>query len=206
MARTVGMGRDKSLKEIRKDKLDRYYKENKLANTRCVVIGPMEGDRASGASVRDTVSECLTEFNIHVLDHYKSPVESSLDEGDDELHEKLLNYKQKEDWEAIYNMRQIRSNDLALIDKCDFIICHLDMNSMGCGTYEELFTANRAKKPIFVYCNQGLKKIPLWLRWTLKPHCFYETLDDVLDCITKLNSGDVEFDPDEFKLLKKEFR
>jgi hypothetical protein len=51
----------------------------------------------------------------------------------------------------------------------DFIIAHIDLNVHACGTYEEIVTANRQKKPVLVWCEQGKSKAPNWLFFML-PH------------------------------------
>ena len=47
-------------------------------------------------------------------------------------------------------MKTIRSVDLRLVDISDFLIVSLDLNTHPCGTYEEIFLANRQKKPIII--------------------------------------------------------
>lgn len=188
-----------------------YYSEELgnceiLKNTRAIVIGSMEKSRIAGNDLRNYVEERLRPMGIRVWNHYKSPIECSISEGDAALFKKLNDLRDDGDFEGISKYKQIRHNDLALIDKCDFVICELNMETLSCGTWEELFLANRHKKPIFIYSPQGKKAIPLWMWWTLPVNYFYDDLEQILDMIYKIHIGEVVIDSDRWKLLKPEFR
>ena len=83
-----------------------------LKNTRCLVIGSMEKSREAGSNLRDYVETCLTPRNIKVWNHYKSPIECSINEGDNELFETFKELRDNEDFEGIAEFKQIRHNDL----------------------------------------------------------------------------------------------
>lgn len=177
-----------------------------LYNTRCLTIGPMEKDRDGGLSLRKKVQDELSPRGIKCWNHYNAPIHCSLSEGDHEMFLKLKEFRENEQFEELAGYRQIRHNDLALIDKCDFVICQLDMEVLSCGTWEELFWANRRKAPIFCYCVQGKKRIPLWMWWTLPVNYFYNGIDEILNTIKQIDSGKIEIDSDRWKLLKPENR
>lgn len=177
-----------------------------LYNTRCLAIGPMEKDRSGGSSYRNRVANELQPLGIRCWNHYNSPIDCDISEGDNELFSKFSQLRQDGDFEGLAKYRQIRHNDLALIDKCDFVICQLDMETLSCGTWEELFLANRHKKPILVYCVQGKKSIPFWMWWTLPVKYFYNDLDEILSMIKKIDCGEIIIDSDRWKLLKQDYR
>ena len=56
-----------------------------------------------------------------------------------------------------------------MVDLADFLICYIDVNIHTVGTYEELFWANRSKKPILICVEGGKKNTPHWLFGTI-PH------------------------------------
>jgi hypothetical protein len=66
-------------------------------------------------------------------------------------------------------MKEIRNTDLNAVDIVDFIIVNIDTEVHACGTYEEIFWANRMKKPVLVHCEQGKKGLPDWL-FGMMPH------------------------------------
>lgn len=202
------------LMESDSDNIHTYIKEGEkmetspkiLENTRALVIGAMEKDRIGGARMRDYVEEQLSPLGIKVWNHYKSPIECSINEGDDDIFSMLEGFREDENYEAIAKYKQIRHNDLALIDKCDFVICELNMETFSCGTFEEVFLANRHKKPIFLFCKQGKKSIPIWMWWTLPTNYFYNDCDEIVDTLSKIHFGQIKIDSDRWKLLKKELR
>lgn len=177
-----------------------------LYNTRCLTIGPMEKDRDGGLSLRKKVQDELSPLGIKCWNHYNAPIHCSISEGDHELFSKLKSFRENGQFEEIAKFKQIRHNDLALIDKCDFVICQLDMDVLSCGTWEELFLANRHKKPILIYCEQGKKAIPLWMWWTLPVHYFYNSVDEIITMIKNIDDGTIVIDSDRWKLLTEENR
>ena len=57
-------------------------------------------------------------------------------------------------------MRTVRTYDLNLVDRSDFIIAHIIPAVASWGSAEELVTAIRMKKPVFISMEGGKKKNP----------------------------------------------
>jgi hypothetical protein len=93
-------------------------------------------------------------------------------------------------------VKMFRRYDLRGVDTSDFLIVKVDMNVHMCGTYDELFTAEREQKPILIVMGAGQKKldIPTWLIAFIHPDEIFETEDECLDYLEKLNKGEIEFD------------
>ena len=72
-------------------------------------------------------------------------------------------------------MKTIRSVDLRLVDISDFLIVNLDLDHYACGTWEELFLANRSKKPIVIHIEQGKQNTPDWLFGTIPHQMIFST-------------------------------
>ena len=180
--------------------------KNVLENTKCLVIGAMEKDREGGKATREYMAKELKTCGITLWDHYDNTIITDTNEGDDTLFDQMEKAREERDYDKLASFKTIRFNDLSLIDRCDFVICTIDMDKLSCGTWEELFWANRCKKPIFVHCVQSKQMMPYWMFWTLEHKYFYNSLDDVLDLLFKINSGEVEIDSSRWKLLKPEFR
>ena len=84
-------------------------------------------------------------------------------------------------------MKEIRCVDLRLIDKSDFLIVNLDLDVHPCGSYEEIFTANRAKKPILICIKQGKKHIPDWLFGTIPHQMFFCNWNDLKNYLNHID-------------------
>ncbi len=99
-----------------------------------------------------------------------------------QMENRTLRHKAKRagDFEFVRNqMKQIRPVDLRMVDICDFVVCNLDSEVHACGTYEELYWANRMKKPIIVRTSQGIEHTPDWLFGTLPFEMIFSTWDQV---------------------------
>ena len=103
-------------------------------------------------------------------------------------------------------MKTIRSYDLNLVDRSDFIIAHLVPEVASWGSAEEIVTAVRMKKPIFISMEGGKSKTPLWM-FGMFPHKYiYNSINEVLEMIFKIDSGAIEIDSDRWRLLQEKFR
>ena len=49
-----------------------------------------------------------------------------------------------------------------------------------CGSYEEISTANRQKKPVLVWCEQGKMLAPNWLFFMLPHEHIFSSMDQLL--------------------------
>ena len=62
------------------------------------------------------------------------------------------------------------------------------------------------KKPIFVTIEGGKEKTPLWML-AMFPHKYiYDTIEEAIEMIERIDDGDKEIDSDRWRLLKKEYR
>ena len=103
-------------------------------------------------------------------------------------------------------MKQIRSYDLNLVDRSDFIVAHLLPDVASWGSAEELVTAVRMKKPIFISMEGGKKKTPLWMMGMIPHRYIYDSIEEILDMLNKIDSGEKEIDSDRWRLLRKDLR
>ena len=97
--------------------------------------------------------------------------------------------KQSKKYEEFSNMmKTIRAVDLRLVDISDFLIVNLDINTHPCGTLEEIFLANRSKKPVLIRMEQGKNQTPDWLFGTLPHSMFFSTWDEVREYLSHIDT------------------
>jgi len=178
---------------------------NKLKNTKTVVIGPMESDNERGKQLRQEIKKELSKMNIVVWDHYNRPYEGLIEESS-ETHDLLKQYRENEQYEKIADYKDIRRQDLALIDRCDFVLCVFEKKTFTIGTIEELSWANRCQKPIFFVWGEGKKECPFWIFWMLQHNYIYSSVVDAIEVIRKIDSGEKEIDSKKWRLFKEEYR
>ena len=84
-------------------------------------------------------------------------------------------------------MKNIRAVDLRLVDISDFVIVNLDLNVHPCGTLEEIFWANRQKKPIIIHMVQGKQQTPDWLFGTIPHQMIFSNWDEIKSYLSYIN-------------------
>ncbi|MAF25380.1 hypothetical protein CL634_07375 [bacterium] len=175
-----------------------------LEKTRTYLVGHMQ--YADGRDWREYVEEELRPLGIRIFNPYKKPFVKDVAE-DEGMRQKVEEAMQNAHFSDVAKrMKQIRSYDLNLVDRSDFIIAHLLPDVASWGSAEEIVTAVRMKKPVFISMEGGKGKTPLWMMGMLPHHYIYDSIEDAIDMIKKINSGEKEIDSDRWRLLKKELR
>lgn len=162
----------------------------KLKGSLCYLAGPIDYAEDLGVGWRQYITPKLRALGMYVLDPTNKPT------AEKKLYENAENHAQRKAWkeagefEILHKTgKPVRSFDLRCTDKADCIVVYLDASIQMTGTLEELFTSNKDKKPVLVFCKQGRKAIADWIYWTIPPKYIFETIDDVLDYIKKIDSG-----------------
>jgi len=177
---------------------------NLLFRTRVYLVGHMQ--YKEGRSWREKAQKELEDLGVVVYNPYKKPFVKDVKEDEDE-RSMMDEWMGQGKYDLVHEkMKEIRSYDLNLVDRSDFIIAHLYPEVASWGSSEEIFTANKMKKPIFVSIEGGRKNTPLWLGGTFPPEYFYDSIDEIISMIKRIDSGEIETDSGRWRLLVKELR
>jgi len=177
---------------------------NSLNKTRTYLVGHMQ--YASGRDWREYVEGELEPLGIRIFNPYKKPFVKDVNE-DEDIRDKVNQDMEKGFYSDVaQRMKQIRSYDLNLVDRSDFIIAHLLPDVASWGSAEEIVTAVRMKKPIFISMEGGKEKTPLWMMGMLPHHYIYDSIEDVISMVKSINSGEKEIDSDRWRLLREDLR
>ena len=169
---------------------------NYLNKTSTYLVGHMQ--YASGRDWREYVAQELISLGIRIFNPYKKPFVKDVDE-DEGTRAKITNNMNEGHYNDVANrMKQIRSYDLNLVDRSDFIIAHLLPEVASWGSAEEIVTAVRMKKPIFISMEGGKRKTPLWMMGMLPHHYIYDSIEDVIKMIKNID--------DRWRLLREDLR
>ena len=160
----------------------------------------------SGRNWRNEVAEKLKPLNITCFDPYKKPFVKDVDEGEHARKEMDHWLKTNQFDRLSEKMRTVRSYDLNLVDRSDFIRAHLVPDVASGGSAEEIVTAVRMKKPIFISMEGGKSKTPLWMFGMIPHKYIYNSIEDVLDMIYSIDKGKKEIDSDRWRLLNISYR
>lgn len=159
---------------------------NNLKNTRTYLVGAMDRVKDGGIGWRQKITPILKSMNVTVLDPCNKPINGVKEDNNTRL--KIEEYKQTEQYHRIkeeYSV--IRNADLRCVDISDFIIAHIDINIHACGSYEEIVTANRQKKPVLIWCQQGKKNAPNWLFFMLPHEHIFNSMNELIKYLQYIN-------------------
>jgi nucleoside 2-deoxyribosyltransferase len=161
---------------------------NRLKNQRVYLAGAMDRVADRGVGWRESVTPFLTELGVVVFNPISKPTDIGLEDHD--THQIKTKLKQMCRFDELSSMmKTIRAVDLRLVDISDFLIVNLDLDIHPCGTYEEIFWANRQKKPIIVHMVQGKQNAPDWLFGTIPHEMIFSSWEEIKSYLTKVNSS-----------------
>lgn len=162
-------------------------KKNRLYGMRTYLVGAMENAPDGGVQWRERITPWLNSRGVIVFNPCDKPCDVGSERPEDRVYRQQLLQEGRYD-EAIADAGPLRPIDLRQVDISDFLIVNINVDYHACGTYEEITTANRQKKPIIIHCEQGKKNLPPWLFLMLgKAHNMvfsdWEETKDYLDYI-----------------------
>ncbi len=177
---------------------------NFLEKTRTYLVGHMQ--YACGRDWREYVERELSSLGVVIFNPYNKPFVNDVDESEEERAKSSSNMENGHYNDVSKKMKRIRSYDLNLVDRSDFIIAHLLPNVASWGSAEELVTAVRMKKPVFVSMEGGKAKTPLWIMGMIPHHYIYDSIEELVTMIKKIDNGEKEIDSDRWRLLRRDLR
>lgn len=161
---------------------------DRLKNQRVYLAGAMDRVADRGNGWRDNITPFLQSLGVVVFNPIKKP--TVIGQEDETTHKIKIQLKSQENYDELSSiMKTIRSVDLRLVDISDFLIVNLDLDIHPCGTYEEIFWANRQKKPIIIHMVQGKKNAPDWLFGTIPHKMIFSSWEDIKDYLIYINSN-----------------
>jgi len=177
---------------------------NMLYKTKTYLVGHMQ--YLSGRDWREEVTEKLTPLGITCFNPYKKPFIKDVEEDEASRQEMDTWMKTKQYDRVAERLKTVRAYDLNLVDRSDFIIAHLVPDVASWGSAEEIVTAVRMKKPIFISMEGGKAKTPLWMLGMLPHKYIYNSIEEIIEMLYAIDNGNKEIDSDRWRLLQKQFR
>ena len=160
----------------------------------------------NGRGWREQITPPLTEMGITVFNPYSKPFVQNSDE-DEPVHDQLQQWLNDGDYDRVAEkMKQIRNFDLRLCDISDFIIAQINPKVASWGSAEELVTSIRMKKPVFLSIEGGKQLTPFWILGMLPHKYIYNNVDEIINVLKKIDSGEKTIDSECWRLLRPEFR
>lgn len=179
---------------------------NILRGTRCYLVGHME--YANGRDWRKYVMDELGPRGIIFFNPYHKPFVSDIPE-DEAAREEMARWRESEQWELLTaRMKKVRAQDLRLVDISDFFIVNILPRVASWGSSEEITTAVREKKPLFLSIDdpRGKKATPMWFFGKIPHKYIYDNIETIVERIKAIDDGIIPLCSERWRLLKPEFR
>jgi nucleoside 2-deoxyribosyltransferase len=165
-------------------------KINRLKNQRVYLAGAIDRVSDRGTGWRNEITPFLEKMGIEVLNPLKKTSNVGLE--NDNVHKFKVALKAENKYDELSTlMKNIRSIDLRLVDISDFLIVNIDLDTHPCGTYEEIFWANRQKKPIIIHLEQGKSQTPDWLFGTIPHQMIFSNWEDLKTYLISINKDKI---------------
>lgn len=166
---------------------------NKLNGSLVYLAGPIDYATDLGVGWRQQIKPELKNLGMLIIDPTNKPVHDDdlalLHEGA-ENHEYRRKLKEAGNFDELHkNGAQVRAFDLRGVDKSDCVIGYIDRDIAMAGTLEEIFWANRMKKPTLIFCKQGKKALSDWFFWTFPPRYLHGSMEEVIEHLKKVDQG-----------------
>jgi hypothetical protein len=143
-----------------------------------------------GVEWRRRFAPFLEDKGVVVFDPTNKPIGVGREDIEDrELRNRLKENDQYD--ELARQVHLLRIIDLGMVDRASFIICNLDLDVPTCGTWEEMFWANRLKNPILIHIEQGKAACPDWLFGVLPHQHIFGEWDDLEHYLTHVDEDEV---------------
>ncbi len=157
---------------------------------RCYLAGCMDRADDGGVGWRRDITPYLQELGVIVMDPTNKPIDIGVEDIENRKYRESL--KRLGLYEKLASqMKEVRRVDLRMIDVSDFMIAYLDLDILTCGTWEEIFWANRMKRPVLVVCKQGKVCIPDWMFAVLPHEHMFDGISEALSYLRHVCYDDV---------------
>jgi len=179
-------------------------KKGKLDQAVIYLAGSMEESPDGGKNYRQQfISKCRSAgLKIKFLDPTNKI--TNLTPDVDIEKNRIEKYKEEENWEELRKlMKKIVRQDLRQVDLSDMVIAFIDKKVYTCGTLEEVFNNERQKKLTLIISSGGKKKCPAWLFGIIHYDYIFDSDDEVVEYLVKMNNGEIPLN-DKLVLFRKE--
>ena len=168
------------------------------------LIGSIEYSNDDGVGWRQHLMNLCWDSGLRIkfLDPCNKPVKIAGEIGAEKS--RLTALKEQGKFEEIAPIiNYIRRVDLRFVDYSDFVIAYIDPSIPSWGSPDEIYSAEREHKPILCIVKGGKTKIPVWLIDVIRFEEIFDSPEDLVSYLVKINAGIVQVDK-RWVLIRKE--
>ena len=178
--------------------------EQNLKDSLCYLAGPIEDVEDNGVEWRKRFINKSSSMKIRFIDPCDKPANCTQeidkiggDQRKVDLYRKNRQFKELQKF-----VKKFRREDLRFVDISDFLVVYIDPDVHMCGSYDELITAERQRKPIFAIVKGGIDRLPTWLFGVFELEHVFPTVEDCVNYLYDIHEGIKPMD-DRWLLIRK---
>ena len=168
---------------------------NNLDGIKAFLSGGIDRVEDDGTQWRQEIRQKCEDLPIIFFDPTDKPDGLGCEVGMEK--DTIKKYLRQGDWESASEWsKNVRHIDLRMIDKTDLYIIYVDLDCHLCGTYNELFEAEKQQKPLFAIMKEPYRKcdFPAWLVSIFREKEVFEGIDNCVDYLKQINNGQIKMD------------
>lgn len=154
------------------------------------LAGPIDNATDDGVGWRRQLVAALKQYNVQarIIDPTDKPTHLKKEVGEEKQQQRALRAAGKFK-ELVKFVGEYRHHDLRFVDLSDLLIAYVDPDIHMCGTYDEIFTAERQKKPRLLIVKGGLTKCPFWLFDVFDLKDMFGSVEECAERLDDINQG-----------------
>jgi len=162
---------------------------NRLKQHIVYLAGAIDNEVGAGRGWREEITPFLHNLGVGVFNPCDKPIHNTNVNEDGDFLKFMSGLKQKANYGLVSDiMQEIVRIDLKLVDLANFMIVNINPDIHMCGTYSEVTYACQQRKPVLVLC-QDKTRVPNWLFGLCDHELFFETVEQLKDYVSFINSS-----------------
>lgn len=167
--------------------------QRKLNDSMCYLSGAIDRAVDLGKGWRKDFIKKASHLGMQIIDPCNKPASFVHEVKGDVRSVNVL--RENKQWAELQQfVKKFRREDLRFTDVSDFIIVYIDPDIPSYGTLDELFTAEDQQKPCLCIIKGGIEKLPTWLFGVFRLEEVFATVDECIEHLNKIDSGEIEMD------------
>ena len=149
---------------------------------------------------RDSLANKLKSLGIRCLDPTKPIFQDQISETE-ETRQQLKKWREDGYYHLVCPfMKEVIRRDLRAVDASNFIVYKIEPSKPSYGSVHEIVVASQQRKPILMIIKDK-KQMPLWLMGMVNMDYVFNTEDELVGYLQKLDSGELQINSKYWKIL-----
>lgn len=165
----------------------------KLKKAVAYLSGAMDAAPDLGMGWRDKFTQLSAHLGIVIINPCRKPPGCTVEVRNG--HRVASTLRESKDWVGMQKfVNRLRREDLRYTDISDMLVVYIDPDVPSYGTPDEIYTAERQKKPLFCIIKGGIERLPVWLFGVFELHEIFSTVEECVSHLEKIDSGEIPLD------------